>query len=346
GDGITDFMFGGSYDSSYYPFGRSYLVDGGAGVTGSTDADNVNTQFSTDDDYDSPNMSAIGDMDGIGDVVIGSDYDEGSDTSSGSLAVFVGGALTGDLDLEDADDRIYGGDDYDYLGCSLTLADLDDDGYDDIVAGASGYDGSSSSIGAVFIVQGNGLAVWSSTVDSAAAGSVIGDSRSLGLGADTLAHPGDLDGDGNLDLVVTSESDGSAWVFMSASAIAAGTEVSDATHTVSGTAGDMGSMVVMDSDLDNDGADDLVVGADGDSTNGSHSGTVYIFRDASTWAVDLTAADASATLYGSSDEGYLGSGGAGGMDMDGDGIEDVVIGSSSNDDNYSNAGAVFVVPGW
>ena len=60
----------------------------------------------------------------------------------------------------------------------------------------------------------------------------------------------------------------------------------------------------------------------------------------------MTATNASVTVWGPSSNGYLGTGGAGGSDLDGDGTEDLAIGASYNDDYVSDGGAVFVVPGW
>jgi hypothetical protein len=105
-------------------------------------------------------------------------------------------------------------------------------------------------------------------------------------------------------------------------------------------------MIVSDSDLDDDGKDDLVVGADGNDTAGTNYGAVYIYLNASGWSSSMTSANASVTVWGSSSNGYLGTGGTGGADLDGDGTEDLAIGASANDAAATDAGAVFVVPGW
>jgi hypothetical protein len=73
---------------------------------------------------------------------------------------------------------------------------------------------------------------------------------------------------------------------------------------------------------------------------------VWVFSWSSSWGASLTSADARATLYGSQADGYFGSGGAGGADLDGDGLEDVALGEFTNDDSASDAGAVWIVRGW
>jgi hypothetical protein len=351
GDGVTDFMIGGGFNSTTYTYGRSYLFEGGSSVTGSLSASTYDVRVSGDSDSssDDVNMSCIADVDGdgIGDIIVGAAFDNYGDyRDAGSLSVFLDGNWSGSVDISDADDRIYGQTSYDYLGYSLTAADLDDDGYADFVAGAPNYDGASTSDGAVFIVNGNASGAWSTQIESAADGFVVGGSYGYALGTDTLAHPGDLDGDGKLDLAVSSEDDGYVWVFMDAGSIVDDTVASSADYVLTGTAGDFGSMLVTDSDLDNDGKDDLVIGADGDDVAGSNYGAVYVYLDASGWSSSMTATNASVTLWGPSANGYLGTGGAGGADLDGDGIEDLAIGASGNDDYVGDGGAVFIVPGW
>jgi hypothetical protein len=102
----------------------------------------------------------------------------------------------------------------------------------------------------------------------------------------------------------------------------------------------------MDSDLDGDGADELVVGADGDDTAAANAGLVQVFSWSSSWAASLTTADARATLLGTEADGYFGSGGAGGEDLDADGLDDVILGGFLDDTAGTDAGVVWVLRGW
>ncbi len=349
-DGDHDVLLGG-YGSTYTS-GRVYQFDGGTSLSGAIAVSSYNSRFSGESYSDSASQGAGGDFDGDGvaDVVVGARYDNydsgwwSGDTDCGSISVFAG-AVSGAMDLGDADERIYGETDYDYLGVSLTVADLDGDGYDDVIAGSSGFDGASSGGGGIFVFAGNSSLSWDTRMEDAASVQIEGDSSSLQLGEDPLAHPGDIDGDGELDLGLSNEDDGSVWLFLDGSGLSGTMDVSDADHIVTGTAGDIGSALALDSDLDGDGDDDMVVGSDGDDVGASNAGAAFMFSYSTSWASALTSADASASIYGATANEYFGSGAAGGADLDGDGTEDLAIGATGNDTRATDGGAIYIIPG-
>ena len=352
GDGTDDLLVGSYLSSSYPYYGRSYLFYGGSGITGSIAASANDVRFSgdSDDDSDGSRMVASGDMDGDGqaDVGLGSYNDDdgsgwGGDTP-GSLAIFSGAAFADDtLDLDEGDDLIMGADDNDYFGYSLVMGDVTGDGYDDAIVGAPYNDDGEDDGGSIYVIAGNTTLAWDDTADDAAEFEILGDDNDQNLGLDNMAHPGDVDGDGALDLVFAIEDEGDVWVFLAPSS---DMDLGDADHEFNGTAGDHGSTLVVDSDLDGDGADEIVIGADGDDSAYSNSGTVFVFSWSSSWGSSFDEGDARATFFGSQADGYFGSGGAGGADLDGDGLEDVAIGEAASDGGASNAGAVWIIPGW
>jgi hypothetical protein len=353
GDGTDDLAFGGTY--GYGGYGRSYLFLGGSGLSGSLSASSYDARFSGDSDGDNSYQAATGDIDGDGyaDVVIGSSYDGyssgggGGDSYTGNVAVFLADEISaGSQDIGDANDQIHGDDDYHYLGWTLVVADVTGDGYDDILAGQPGYDTSRyDEAGGVFLFEGSSSATWDTRAEDAATAWFEGDSDEIGIGEDSLPHPGDVDGDGALDIGIPSEDEGMAWVFLATSSFSGSYDLSDADWSFTGTAGDLGSMMIMDSDLDGDGADDVVLGADGDDTSGTNAGAAFVYTGGS-WTTDVATSSASATFWGSASQGYFGSGGAGGQDVDGDGREDVVIGELTSDVGASDGGAAWIVLGW
>ena len=107
----------------------------------------------------------------------------------------------------DADVLIDGADDFDHLGTSLAVADLDADGFADIIAGAPRADGpleKRADCGEVFIVRGTSN--YPSRIDLAAPPEglrvhrIIG--RAVGDAFGTSIATGDVEGDGNLDLMI------------------------------------------------------------------------------------------------------------------------------------------------
>ena len=352
GDGTEDLLMGGNLNGYGY-YARSYLFYGGSSLTGNIAASDYDVRFSSDSEYnsDGPRMAASGDMDGDGqaDIAIGAYYDSaggwGGSDYCGSVSVFDGDGLSDDtLELDEGEDKIYGVDDYDYLGYSLVMGDVTGDGYDDVVASAYGNDDAASNAGAVYVLPGNSSLEWDTYADDAAEIEIRGDAANAYLGGDTLAHPGDIDGSGQLDLGLTSEAAGEVWLFRNPGAGVM--DVGDADHTFTGTAGDAGAMLGIDSDLDGDGADDIVIGVDSDDTAGTDQGLVHVLSWSSSWGASLTSADARATLDGGEAGGLVGSGGAGGADLDGDGREDVAVGERASDGGGVDAGAVWVIPGW
>lgn len=95
-----------------------------------------------------------------------------------------------------------------------------------------------------------------------------------------------------------------------------------------------GSSLAVAGDLDGDGLDELIVGS---STAGSYAGKAWLYYGPIT-----SGASPDATLTGSAALDYLGDRLAGGRDMDGDGVDDVLI-TAYGDDTYT--GAIYLFTG-
>ena len=107
----------------------------------------------------------------------------------------------------DADVLIDGADDFDHLGTSLAVADLDADGFADIIAGAPRADGpleKRADCGEVFIVRGASSLPPRIDLTAPPEGlrvhRIIG--RAVGDAFGTSLATGDVEGDGNLDLMI------------------------------------------------------------------------------------------------------------------------------------------------
>jgi len=137
--------------------------------------------------------SADFDGDGFADVLAGSQFLDVDDAQHAGVAYLMRGPLSGTLKLEDADLRLTGDADSDYLGCSVAAGDLDGDGLEDAAVGVNGY--SSRGEGAVAIVSGRPGAGWDPDEADAI---LVGDESSM-LAYDLAI--GDVDGDGVGDLL-------------------------------------------------------------------------------------------------------------------------------------------------
>jgi hypothetical protein len=348
GDSTADVLLNGV--STYQ--GASILLDGDD-ASGTIDLTTGYTAYVLgDSDYDLVRWSVAGDIDGDGLAEwVTSTLFESYNTSAwttdyyvGNIAVFGGGSFAGGYDINDADDQIWGAEDYDYLGTSLAIGDVTGDGYADLLAGASGSDDGVSNGGAVYVFVGGATSWVSDRADVAAYTTVFGTTISQGLGGDPLPTPGDLDGDGALDLALSSNTSGQAYVFFELLGTAGGVDVTDADAVWSGTANSFASSLAAASDLDDDGIDDLAIGASGDDTIASNAGAVYLFLGGG-WTGALDSTDADVSITGTTAGDALGSGLAAGGDLDADGTDDLLLGASGVDTVASSGGAIYVLLG-
>ncbi len=91
-------------------------------------------------------VASAGDIDGdsIGDIIVGAPYDDDGGADAGGIFVYCGGAyLSGTVSAANANFTYFGENAGDMLGWSVSTAgDINEHGYDDVIAGAPYYDSS------------------------------------------------------------------------------------------------------------------------------------------------------------------------------------------------------------
>ncbi len=167
---------------------------------------------------------------------------------------------------------------------------------------------------------------------------INGDAQYDRLGV-SLAQVGDVNNDGSPDVAMGATEDflpfvsGPGYV-----KVISGADGSVLHHLVGvAPAGEFGYAVAGVGDIDQDGHDDVIVGAPEDDTNGSGSGTARIYSGASGSQFRIVQGDTTSFKCGTSVEGV--------GDVDGDSIPDYAVGSRGAGLNGQNSGVVRIYSG-
>ena len=261
-------------------------------------------------------IADAGDVDGDG------VHDIAAGARSGNRAVVWSGA-TGDQLLE-----LHGEQPADAFGFSIAgVGDVDGDDHADVLVGAVRNDTSAFDAGRAYVFSGADGSIVHALDAEHHAGDLFGSA------ADGI---GDLDGDGVGDLLVgarnaTTSRDGRVYAFSGATGDRIWATARDK------TAKDLGWFFVSDvGDLNGDGTPDVYGGDFTYSVGGRNRGRVQIFS-----GVD---GSVIRELFGSSANQGFGPGREAG-DVDGDGVDDLIVGSYTSSDARKGAGKAEVFSG-
>jgi hypothetical protein len=372
GDGFDDILLGSpNYDAdagsdTYH--GRAYLVWGSTTLSsGTADAAAAVTFTSdTDREYVGYNIDGAGDVDGDGydDFVIGAIGVADAGTNAGAAFLYYGAASgwSGDWEPSTTADATFTGETaVDYLGHGVNAAgDLDGDGYDDFVMGAIGTDtAAGTSLGDVYVAYGSATR-YAGAASASTLPSFQGVATNDWMGSSRSMDAADLNGDGYDDLAMgvqrydTDADSGVGAVAVQLGGASRWTGVTAATDTdgfISGTSTDdesmFGDAVSSAGDVNNDGYEDLVVGAQFYDAGGYDAGAAYVFfGSTSAWERTRTTLTADWSMTGVDTFDNLGYDVVGLNDFDGDGTDDFAVGCPDCDDTPNDeVGAVFVFYG-
>jgi hypothetical protein len=308
GDGLADIMIGQA--DVNHPVGATFVLFGSAaGFASVVDASSLdgNNGFAIHGeqagDFSGFSVSTAGDIngDGVADMIIGAPFTASNGSYSGaSYVVFGSNAGFGaELDLTNLDGvngfKVVGAGAYNYSGWSVSDAgDINGDGIDDIVVGAIG---SESSAGASYVVFGSED------------------------GFVPILQLSDLDGNTGFKFVGAQEYDYSGWSVSSAG------------------------------DINGDGFGDVAIGAkyagESDYYSGPAGATYIVYGTGAGFAPELNASDLDGTngfaINGAGEFDYSGLSIDHAGDVNGDGIDDIVIGAE--DINFDESGSAYVVFG-
>ena len=336
-----------SYDNGETDEGRVYVYHGSASglaaaAAWTAESNQVNAQFGF-------SVAWGGDVngDGYGDVIVGAPFYANGQSDEGRIYVYHGSAsglvvgappdLTGESDQAGAQ-----------LGYSVASAgNVNGDEYDDVIAGAPFYDNGETDEGAAFVWTG--FLFLGPRTPSNAFWTAEGNQAGAGLGVSVgSANVNDDDWDDvlvgawNYDNGQTDE--GAAflwygWVDGINFGIDGNPDNADWTVESDQAIAKLGVSVALAGDVDGNGCDDVIVGANGFSNGETGEGRAFlhlcesgILPAAADWIEDHT-------------QPAFGISVASAGDVNNDGYDDIIVGSWGYDNGELNEGAAFVYYG-
>ena len=344
---------------------------GGFKITGETTGDLAGSSIASAGDFNG---------DGFIDVIVGAPAEDTANTDAGAAYV-VFGAASG-ITAVNLDDIAAGtggfkmigeaGPIFENAGTSVESAgDVNGDGIDDLIVGARANDAGGPNAGAAYIVFGTATPPTSIDLANVANGTggfkITGENaydRAGGGERQSVATAGDVNGDGFDDVIVAAYlndagvgDEGAAYVVFGA---ASGITAVNLDAVALGTGGfkmtgenadDLAGISVSSAgDVNGDGFDDVIVGAQDNDEGLSNAGAAYVVFGAASGItavdlVDIANGTGGFKIIGEAADDRAGRSVSAAGDVNGDGFDDVIVGAFGNDAGETNAGAAYVVFG-
>ena len=297
--------------------GRAYVFSGKTGdtiyiFTGKSAGDQFGISVASAGDVDN---------DGFNDLIVGAYLNDAGGSDAGRAYVFSG--QTGDTIYTFAGEAAG-----DWFGSSVASAgDVDNDGFDDLIVGAR-FAGGAYNPGRAYVFSGQ-------TSDTLYV--FTGETDFDGFGT-SVSGAGDVNKDGYDDVIIGANTYGFGGVFPGRAYVFSGKTGNTIYEFPGQTNGDrFGSSVASAGDVNNDGFEDLIVGAVWNDTGGNNAGRAYVFSGQTGDTIYVFTGEASLDYLGNS----VGTAG----DVNNDGFDDLIVGAWGNDAGGNYAGRAYVYSG-
>ncbi|HRP92387.1 MAG TPA: integrin alpha, partial [Ignavibacteriaceae bacterium] len=331
GDGYSDVIVGAyANDAGGSNAGRAYIYFGGSVMNNTADVILTGVAAA---DFFGCSVSSAGDVngDGYSDVIVGAQSNDAGGSNAGRAYIYFGGPAMNNI----ADVILTGAAANDLFGISVSTAgDVNGDGYSDVVVGAQQNDAGGNNAGRSYIYFGG------SVIDDIADVILTGEVADDYFGT-SVSSAGDVNGDGYSDVLVGANLNdaggidaGRAYLYLNS---LTGLDIPDEFFTGAAANDWFGYSVSTAGDVNGDGYDDVIVGANFNDAGGAEAGRAYIYYGGSNMN---NVADV--TLTGVAAGEYFGNSVSSAGDVNGDGYSDVIVGAFVNDGGGTDAGRAYL----
>ncbi len=320
---------------------------------------NADASFIGENEYDLAGVSlaGIGDVNGdnIDDFLIGASQYNVSSGNEGKVYLFFGNntnSWSTGMSCSKANASFIGESEDDYAGCAVAGAgDVNKDGYDDFLIGASGGDDFNKP-GKVYLIFGRDYG-WGKDINLANANaSFLGEANGDHAGS-SVAGAGDVNGDGYDDFLIgaynaSTNNAGKTYLFFGndTNSWSSGISCSEANASFIGeAAGDVsGHSIAGAGDINRDGYDDFLIGAPENDDGGSAAGKTYLFfgTNETIWSTGMSCSEANASFEGEIFSIRSGYAVAGVGDVNGDNYDDFIIGAPQYEASIDKEGKTYL----
>ena len=371
-DGIPDIAVGANWDNAGGPDrGAIHIMfmntDGSVDKTVEINGATTNGPSLSNYDYFGSSVTSIGDLnrDGIPDIIVGAYGDDAGGDDKGAIHIMfmnTDGSVKSTVEINGATTNGPSLSDNVFFGISVaSIGDLDRDGIPDIAVGAYGDDTGGTNKGAIHIISltslfpsGNGFVDSTVEINGATTnGPSLSDRDFFGVSATSI---GDLNRDGIPDIAVGANWDDAGGLdrgaihimFMNTDGSVDKTvEINGATTNGPSLSNTdyFGASVTSIGDLNRDGIPDIIVGAYGDDAGGDDKGAIHIMFMNTDGSVKSTVEINDTTTNGPSlnNTDYFGVSVTSIGDLDGDGVDDIIVGARGDDAGGEDRGAIHIM---
>jgi hypothetical protein len=283
GDGLPDLLIGApNADDAGFSSGAAYLISGA--VAGTVSLRDAHSRIAGDTEADRLGAAVTGtgdlDGDGLDDLAIAAPGDSEGGEGAGAVYVFLDPPVGRSIAAETADIVLVGGARGDQAGAALgRYGDFNGDGYSAFLVGAADQSEGGAGAGAAYVVAGP---LTASTDLNASHARIIGRLPQDHAG-NAVDVAGDVDGDGELDLIIGAYIEDSGGLNAGAAYLVNG-PITGTRYLTDANAGFIGEAesdlagwsAAGAGDVDGDGLGDVLVGAPKHDLGGDDAGVAYL----------------------------------------------------------------------